>query len=93
MRYTVGWQPAAERGLAALWTVARDRAAVTQAAHRIEELLVRNPEDAGESRTPDGSPGRRILFDPPLAVVFSVSESVREVRVLDVGWSSWRKKG
>jgi hypothetical protein len=55
-----------------------DRAAITLAANRIDNLLSRNPFDQGESRPK----GRRILVDLPLIVVFEIREQDRIVRVL-----------
>src|SRR5712691_9137245 len=70
MNYTVTWQPRAQARLAQLWTNGPDRAAVSAAANRIDALLRQNPSSRGESR----SDGTRILFVPPLAVQFRVSE-------------------
>lgn len=83
MTYTVIWVPAALAQLAALWNAATNRDAVTKASHRIDRLLEVDPETAGEERPPS----RRILFDPPLGVIFEVDLTAREVRVLSVGWS------
>jgi plasmid stabilization system protein ParE len=84
MKYTVVWKPAAEQELASIWTNATDRQAVTAAAHRIDELLQRDPEQAGESRPS----GIRILIVPPLAVRFKVDTQDRMVSVARV----WRFK-
>jgi hypothetical protein len=83
VNFTVTWVPAALAQLAALWNAAADQRAVTAASHRIDQQLERDPEDAGEERPPS----RRILFDPPLGVVFEVDRAKAEVRVLSVGWS------
>jgi hypothetical protein len=82
MKYTVAYKPSAEQELADLWTTAPDRAAVTAAANRIDVLLGRDPYTPSESR--EGA--TRILFVPPLAVLFEVSEDDRYVDVLTV----WR---
>lgn len=87
MKFTVGWQPVAEGRLADLWAAARNRTAVTQAAHRIERLLESDAVTAGESRTPGRVPEQSVPFDAPLSVIFEVNEVVREVRILTVGWS------
>jgi plasmid stabilization system protein ParE len=80
MKWTVVWQPLAEQKLAAAWTGADDRQAVTAAAHMIDTLLQADPESAGESR----SGSERVLIVPPLTVAFEVSEPDRLVRVLSV---------
>jgi len=63
MTYTVTWTPDAEQELAAIWLQAANRAAVTRAAHEIDQRLGRDPLSEGESR----SGIRRILFVWPLA--------------------------
>jgi plasmid stabilization system protein ParE len=82
MTYTVLWRPVAEQRLAAIWTSASDRNAVTRAAHAIDEALRGDPEQAGESRAEDV----RILLEEPLGVFFTVSPDDRVVHVLSV----WR---
>ena len=84
MSYSVTWLPAAEQELADLWLNASDRGAVTRAAHLIDQRLQTDPENEGESR-PNG---RRILFVPPLAVIFRVQPAGQEVLVLTV----WRAR-
>lgn len=83
MNFIVIWLPNAEDQLATLWTSATDRSAVTAAAHRVDQRLGRDPAHAGEERPP----GRRILFDPPLGVVYEVDAPGRLVWVLSAGWS------
>ena len=80
MKYTVLWTRNAERRLAALWMAATDREAVATAANAIDVALRGNSPDCGESRSGD----RRILHEPPLAVIFRVSEADRSATVLDV---------
>lgn len=80
MKYTVVWKPEAERRLARLWTESPDRAQVTQAADLIDRVLAHDPGGKGESR----SKGRRVLFVPPLAVVFKAEPGDRMVKVLTV---------
>jgi plasmid stabilization system protein ParE len=82
MTYTVTWTPSAQQELADLWVHAPDRAAVTAAANTIDALLRRDPQNAGESR----SGPTRLLFEPPLFVLFDVSEDDRLVNV----WGVWR---
>ena len=89
MNYTVLWMPVAEQRLAAIWTSAADRNAVTQAAHAIDQALRTDPEQAGESRPDDV----RILFERPLGVLFSVSADDRTVSVLSVWRFDLPRKG
>lgn len=79
-KYTVLWTPEAEHELAALWLNTRYRDAVTRAANAVDSALSRNPLAEGESRAGD----MRIMFEPPLALEFEVSESDRTVYVLAV---------
>jgi len=83
MKYTVLWHSQAEDQLAALWMAAADKPSVTAAAHRIDHLLESNPSIQGESRGDDD----RIMFEPPLAVLFRVDLTGRTVHVVSVGWS------
>jgi hypothetical protein len=80
MRYTVLWSPVAEQRLAALWTDAVNRKAVTDAANAIDRQLANDPDELGESR----SDGTRVLFVPPLGILFQVNEGDRMVTVLAV---------
>ncbi len=82
MSYSVLWMPAAEERLASIWVHADDRNEITQAAHRIDQTLRADPEDAGESRSGE----MRLLLAPPLGVLFLVSPDDRRVSVLTV----WR---
>lgn len=69
MNFTVTWTPSAESDLAAVWLAAPDRTAVARAAHEIESHLRVAPLELGESRE---SSVNRIVFWPPLAVLFDV---------------------
>jgi hypothetical protein len=80
----VVWRPSAEQQLAALWTSATDRNAVTAAANRIDADLARDPLSACESRAGN----TRFYYVPPLAVYFNVDEAAREVTV----WAVWRRR-
>lgn len=80
MNYTVFWTPSAEEELADIWLNAADRAAITQASHRIDQRLRRDPGNDGESR----SRGRRIMIDRPLAVIYRPHPEDRTVDVLHV---------
>jgi len=80
MSYQVTWTAVAEDELAEIWVNAPDQAAVTQAAHRIDQLLRSNPATVGESR----SPGERVLIEPPLVVSYEIIEDDKRVNVLGV---------
>jgi hypothetical protein len=75
--YTVTWTKAAVNELTNLWLNALDRSAVTRASARIEALLRSNPYAQSESR--DGN--KRVIFAPPLGVMFTVSDADRIVTV------------
>lgn len=80
--------PIAEQRLAAIWTSASDRDAVTWAAHAIDEALRSDPETVGESRVDEV----RVLFEMPLGALFTVSPDDRAVHVLSV-WSAGSRTG
>jgi hypothetical protein len=82
MTWTVTWKPRPEQALARLWTDASDRATVSAAANAIDAALARDPEGVGEGR--EGND--RILFEPPLAVLYEVDPGDRKVTVFSV----WR---
>ncbi|QDT66248.1 hypothetical protein V22_35130 [Calycomorphotria hydatis] len=82
MKYTVVWSPTAEAKLAELWLESNDRADLTVAADRIDELLRRDAANVGESR----STVSRILIEPPLAILFDTSSDDRLATV----WAVWR---
>ena len=80
MKFTVIWLPSAESRLLQIWLAARDRQAIQEANADIELVLANQPLTAGESRV--GS--FRIYCSGPLAVVYSVSELDRMVKVAEV---------
>ena len=82
MTCTVVWRPSAERTLAEIWTSARDRQMVTDAANSIDVLLRAGPLEVGESRVAN----TRILTVLPLSVYYDVHEGNRLVAV----WAVWR---
>jgi hypothetical protein len=82
MIYTVVWKPIAEQRLTKLWIAASNRQSVADATNRIDQRLRREPDQQGESRDAK----RRILFVPPLAVLYRVEDDDRTLHVLDV----WR---
>jgi hypothetical protein len=81
VNYRVYWRKKARTRLADIWVAAPDRNAITAAAHRIDQLLERNPLGCGESR----DKGRRILYALPLVVMYRIIEDDKKVIVLDVG--------
>ncbi len=84
MKWTVVWNPAAEADLAELWIAAPDQIAVTQAANLMEHRLHRDPYTFSESREENS----RVMFEPPLAISYDVSDDDRLVTV----WAVWRIK-
>ncbi len=80
--YRVEWLQSALDDLANIWNLADSafRQQITQGSHRVEQQLRRDPHQAGESR----SKGRRIVFEPPLAMVFKVEEDDQTVSILEV---------
>jgi hypothetical protein len=83
MNYTVTWTRHALRQFLDLWTAATDPDAVDAAASRIDHTLTTDAERRGESRTGDV----RILFDPPLAVLFVADPVVGIAYVVSAGWA------
>lgn len=82
MTYTVTWIKSALDELAELWNDALDRPDVTEASNQIDSILRSNPYAYSESREQD----LRIMFVPPLAILFEVREADRIVTVRAV----WR---
>jgi plasmid stabilization system protein ParE len=79
-RYTVVWRRSTQDELAEIWTVARDRNAVTAAAHIIDVELT---HDAA-TKDVEVSEGLRAFFAPPLRILFTVDEGDRLVEVVRV---------
>jgi hypothetical protein len=77
MTYTVTWIKSALDELAELWNNTLDRQEVAEAANRIDSLLGSNPYGHSESREEN----LRILFAPPLAILFEISDADRMVTV------------
>ena len=86
MNYTVLWKPEAERQLATICTRSANRNLNTDSSRLIDKTLGVKPEEVGESR--EG--GFRILLEPPLGVIYTVSEGDRKVDVVAV-WSFERE--
>ena len=81
MKYTVVWSRRALSALAEIWLDRPgERDEIRNASDSIDQLLSVDPAAQGESRNND----RRVLFLPPLVVIFRVDESSRVVRVLDI---------
>lgn len=81
MKYTVQWSRRALDAVAQLWLDNSDqRAEITQATATVDRILLMNPHEQGESRADD----RRILFVPPLVVIFRAQADHNLVRVLNV---------
>ncbi len=78
----VDWLQEVLDTLTLLWMQADSdlRKAITQACHAVEKRLAKDPENEGESR----ADGRRITFEPPLAMVFRVESDGRTVTVVEV---------
>lgn len=80
MKYSVAWLSSAEQELTGIWLDAADRAAITRAAHAIDQQLQQDAHIKGESR----AGGRRILFELPLVVSFRVDQAAAVVLVSQV---------
>jgi hypothetical protein len=80
-RFTVVWSRSAMARLAGLWldnpAIRRE---ITEAADQIDRALAQAPESIGMSV----SSRSRLAVHPPLSVLFWVSESDRQVRVIYV---------
>ncbi len=83
MTYIVSWTRAALQDYLDLAATATDPDAVDAASLRIDAELETDGHEKGESRV-----GRvRILFQPPLAVLFTADEIVGVAFVLRAAWS------
>ncbi|HZW33281.1 MAG TPA: type II toxin-antitoxin system RelE/ParE family toxin [Isosphaeraceae bacterium] len=80
-RYTVVWIESAQNEPAEIWRNARNRNAVTAAAHVIDVELSQDAAGKGV----EISEGLRAFFAPPLRILFSVDEGDRVVEVARVG--------
>jgi plasmid stabilization system protein ParE len=87
--FRVAWTQTALNELAQAWTRADSdkRAAITAATQAVDRVLQDAPEDHGESRPG----GYRMMFAPPLGVVFQVQPRLSVVRVAHV-WT-FRRRG
>lgn len=88
--FRVAWTQTALDELAQAWLKAdsRQRAAINAAAEAADGLLREDPENHGESR----AGGRRVMFVPPLGLVFLVEPRLSSVRIVHV-WRFRRRGG
>ena len=86
--FEVRWTNSSLEELATIWSDAdaTERSAITTATDRIDAVLSKAPHDAGESREDQ----RRVLFVPPIGIVFTLNDKAHSVRVLHV-WRFTRK--
>jgi hypothetical protein len=76
--FTVTWKPDAQARLARLWADnSQIRQQISDAADRIDLQLARSPTTSGIVL----SSHSRMLTEPPLTVLFTVSDADRSVRV------------
>jgi hypothetical protein len=80
IRFTVVWHEDAQNRLAQVWMDSRDRNAVTEATHIIDIHLASDPELKGTAVEGE----LRELVQPPLSVLFAVSEPDRLVKIVHV---------
>ena len=80
MRYTVVWKPIAETELAEIYLATDDRAAISEAADRIDTLLSRDPLRYGKPRFDD----IYVMRVSPLGVEFRVAELDRRVTIIAI---------
>jgi mRNA-degrading endonuclease RelE of RelBE toxin-antitoxin system len=83
MNFAVAWTRTALRQLTDLLIAATDQDAVSDASVEVERRLSADPLGEGEEREGD----KRLVFIPPLAVVYAVDDVAGAVHVLSVGWS------
>jgi hypothetical protein len=83
MNFAIDWTADALNELAAVWNVAADQAAVTQASHRLELALARHPFAIGVDRD---SSVNRTAVDLPLGIDYEIIEDDKTVRIIRV-WS------
>ena len=88
--YRVEWMQFALDELTQNWLKSDPpvRKAITVASESIEKQLRLNPQDAGESRSPD----YRILIETPLGLFFRVEEDAKIVTIFHLWLIRTRKK-
>jgi hypothetical protein len=78
-RFTVVWSQACKTLLAELWLAnPAIRQEITGAADQIDRALAHAPETIGVQV----SPRSRLVVHPPLSILFWISESDRQVRLI-----------
>jgi hypothetical protein len=82
MNYTVGWTQRARIEMLAQLLRAADKQQTLRAGRTVENLLKRDPHNAGEGR----DAGERILFERPVCVFFVIDEDTRTVLIERVKW-------
>lgn len=82
MTFHVHWSQEAISDLGRVWLTAdqQQRTAITAATNGIDRALQINPDSEGESR-PEG---RRVYFEPPLGILFTVNTRLQTVTVTQV---------
>lgn len=80
MKWQLGWSELAQQQLAQIWLEASDRDAVSHAVSLLDEQLIQDPLEVGESRDAN----QRITFQPPLAITFIVEQRLSLVTVIRV---------
>jgi len=83
MNFAIVWTGPALTQLAEVWLQATDQVSVMAASHRIEDAILADPLGAGESRDAD----ERIVFDPPLVVMYTADRDRATAFVTDVALS------
>jgi len=83
------WIQAALDELTTFWLAADSptRSAITAVVHSLEQELIANPNNVGESR----EEGERVAIVYPMGVTFEIDDDKRTVHVLHV-WDMRRKK-
>ncbi len=82
MNYAVGWTPRARVEMLAQLLRAADKQQMLRAGRSVENLLKRDPHNAGEGR----DAGERILFERPLCVIFVIDDDTQTVLIERVKW-------
>ena len=87
MKFSVSWNPAAEKDLAELWlNHPQLQREISDAANRVDSLLRVTPENEGESRVGNA----RLVVVDPLLVEFNVI--AEDLRVTVVAVSLWKSR-
>ncbi len=90
MRFKVVWAERTEEQVAEMWVGSQpiERPRITEALNEVESWLENDPISASESRDDEQL---RVVFNPPVAVLFPVFETARQVVVGRV-WKTQRNK-